>query len=52
MNLMRQLAAESQVELPLADIIEQHLTEAKAEGKGDLDWGAIGELMREKAGLA
>ena len=51
LGLMQRLAKESNVPLPLADIIKGHEEEAQQQGKGDLDWGCIVDLLRSKAGL-
>lgn len=48
---MQQLAKESGVPLPLADIIMSHEMEANLQGNGDKDWGCIADVIREKAGL-
>ncbi|KAL3136887.1 hypothetical protein ABBQ32_006498 [Trebouxia sp. C0010 RCD-2024] len=51
LGLMQQLAKESNVPLPLADIIMTHEREAEQQGNGDKDWGCIVDVLRNKAGL-
>ena len=51
LSLMQRLAKESDVPLPLADVIKGHEEEAQQQGKGDMDWGCIVDLLRSKAGL-
>lgn len=51
LGLMQRLAKESNVPLPLADIVMSHEKEAEQQGKGALDWGCIADVLREKAGL-
>ena len=50
-GLMRKLADQVQVPLPLADIAHQHLRAAAANGRGELDWGALISVVRELAAL-
>lgn len=51
LDLMQRLAKESNVPLPLADIIMSHEREAERQGNGNKDWGCIADVIREKAGL-
>ena len=51
LGLMQRLAKESNVPLPLADVIMSHEREAEQQGKGALDWGCIADVLREMAGL-
>lgn len=51
LGLMQRLAKESNVPLPLADIIMSHEREAEQQGNGDKDWGCIADVIRDKAGL-
>ena len=51
-DLMQRLAKESNVPLPLADIIMSHEREAEQQGNGDKDWGCIADIIRNKAGLS
>ena len=50
-GLMRKLADQVQAPLPLADIAHQHLRAAAANGRGELDWGALITVIREMAAL-
>jgi 3-hydroxyisobutyrate dehydrogenase-like beta-hydroxyacid dehydrogenase len=50
-SLMRKLADQVNVPLPLADVAHGHLRAALARGRGDLDWGALITVVRELAGL-
>jgi 3-hydroxyisobutyrate dehydrogenase-like beta-hydroxyacid dehydrogenase len=50
-GLMRKLADQVQAPLPLADIAHQHLRAAVANGRGELDWGALISVVRELAAL-
>src|SRR5581483_1598457 len=50
-GLMRKLADQVQAPLPLADIAHQHLRAGAANGRGELDWGALITVVRELAGL-
>lgn len=51
LDLMQRLAKESNVPLPLADIIMSHEREAEQQGNGNKDWGCIADVIRDKAGL-
>ena len=51
-GLMRKLADQVSAPLPLADIAHGHLRAAFAQGRGELDWGALVTVVRELAGLA
>ena len=51
LDLMQRLAKESNVPLPLADIIMSHEREAERQGNGNKDWGCIADVIRDKAGL-
>ncbi|KAF9921980.1 hypothetical protein FBU30_007937 [Linnemannia zychae] len=44
---MRRLAADHRASLPIADLAYKHMETLKAEGKGDLDWSSIIEVLRE-----
>ena len=48
---MRQLGREVGCPLPLADLAHQHLLTAESKWGGELDWGAIGLVARDAAGL-
>ena len=48
---MQRLAHESNVPLPLADVIIGHEKEAESQGRGADDWGCIADVLRSKAGL-
>jgi 3-hydroxyisobutyrate dehydrogenase-like beta-hydroxyacid dehydrogenase len=50
-GLMRKLADQVQAPLPLADLAHQHLRAASANGRGELDWGALITVIREMAAL-
>jgi 3-hydroxyisobutyrate dehydrogenase-like beta-hydroxyacid dehydrogenase len=50
-GLMRKLADQVQAPLPLADLAHQHLRAAFANGRGELDWGALITVIREMAAL-
>ena len=50
-GLMQRLAKESNVPLPLADIIMSHEREAEKQGNGEKDWGCIADVIRSRAGL-
>ena len=50
-GLMRKLADQVQAPLPLADLAHQHLRAAAANGRGELDWGALITVVRELAAL-
>jgi 3-hydroxyisobutyrate dehydrogenase-like beta-hydroxyacid dehydrogenase len=50
-NLVRATADASDVPMPLADLLRQHLVACMAKGRGDLDWMAISLIAREMAGL-
>lgn len=50
-GLMRQLADRVSAPLPVADIAHGHLRAAFAQGRGDLDWGALITVVRTLAGL-
>lgn len=39
------------VPMPLASLLRDHFLGGVAQGKGDLDWSALGELAAERAGL-
>lgn len=51
-GLMRKLADQVSAPLPLADIAHGHLRAALAQGRGELDWGALITVVRELAGLS
>ena len=51
LHLMQRLAKESNVLLPLADIIMSHERQAEQQGNGNKDWGCIADVIRDKAGL-
>lgn len=51
LDLMQRLAKESNVPLPLADIIMSHEREAERQGNGNKDWGCIADVIRDKASL-
>jgi hypothetical protein len=48
---MRDLAAQVNAPLPLADLAFNHLLAARANGQGHLDWGAIALSIRREAGV-
>jgi 3-hydroxyisobutyrate dehydrogenase-like beta-hydroxyacid dehydrogenase len=50
-GLMRKLADQVSAPLPLADIAHGHLRAALAQGRGELDWGALITVVRNLAGL-
>lgn len=50
-GLMRKLADQVHAPLPLADIAHEHLRAAFANGRGELDWGALITVVRELAAL-
>ena len=35
--------------MPVADIVYQHLEEAKEKGYGEQDWGSIARIVREQS---
>ena len=39
------------VPMPVASLAHDHFLSAVARGKGDLDWTALSEVLREAAGL-
>jgi 3-hydroxyisobutyrate dehydrogenase-like beta-hydroxyacid dehydrogenase len=51
-GLMRKLADQVAAPLPLADLAHSHLRAAFANGRGELDWGALITVVRELAGLS
>jgi 3-hydroxyisobutyrate dehydrogenase-like beta-hydroxyacid dehydrogenase len=43
--------AAAEVPMPLASLLRDHMLSAVAQGRGDLDWSALGQLAAERAGL-
>ncbi|MCY1041369.1 NAD(P)-dependent oxidoreductase [Corallococcus sp. bb12-1] len=41
----------AEVPLPLASLLRDHFLTGVAQGRGDEDWSALGELARDRAGL-
>ncbi|MSQ71775.1 MAG: NAD(P)-dependent oxidoreductase [Betaproteobacteria bacterium] len=52
MELALQAGGDTQVPMPLAALIREHLLAAIARGHGDKDWVALAQLCAEDAGLA
>jgi len=50
-RLVRQQADLSASPMPLADLIHEHLLSSVAQGRSLWDWVAMGEVVRERAGL-
>jgi 3-hydroxyisobutyrate dehydrogenase-like beta-hydroxyacid dehydrogenase len=50
-SLALQTAASSQVPMPLASLLHDHLLAAIAKGRGDLDWTGLAAEVSEAAGL-
>jgi len=50
-SLVLQTAASSEVPMPLAGLLHDHLLAAKAKGRGDLDWTGLAGEVSEAAGL-
>ena len=51
LGLVMQTAASSQVPMPLASLLHDHLRAAAAKGRGDLDWTGVAGEVSEAAGL-
>ncbi|KAI9337253.1 6-phosphogluconate dehydrogenase, partial [Obelidium mucronatum] len=49
-GLMKQLAVESGVSLPFADVVMDHLERQKEDDK-DLDWASLAQVVRKDSGL-
>ena len=49
--LFSQAAQEGQVPMPFLSALVDRYTSAKAKGRGDLDWSAIGLSVSEDAGI-
>jgi 3-hydroxyisobutyrate dehydrogenase-like beta-hydroxyacid dehydrogenase len=43
---------ESEVQLPIAILVRDHLLSAVAQGSGDLDWSVVARLAAERAGIS
>lgn len=50
-RLVRQQADASASPMPLADLVHEHLLSSVAQGRSLWDWVAMGEVVRERAGL-
>jgi len=50
-SLVLRTAAESEVPMPLADLLEERLTSALAKGRAELDWSGLALEAAEAAGL-
>ena len=50
-NLTLKTAADSNVTMPLADLIKNRFISAIAKGRSDLDWGALAKGASDDAGL-
>ena len=51
LKLMQEAAAKVGAPLELADLIATRMDAALAQGMGDVDWSAIQEIVRQRAGL-
>jgi 3-hydroxyisobutyrate dehydrogenase-like beta-hydroxyacid dehydrogenase len=50
-RLVRQQADVASAPMPLADLLHEHLLSSAAQGRSQWDWVAMGEVLRERAGL-
>ncbi|QRK08124.1 NAD(P)-dependent oxidoreductase [Archangium violaceum] len=50
-KLALEAADTAAVPMPLASLLRDHFLEGVAQGRGDLDWSALGALAAERAGL-
>lgn len=50
-RLVRQQADVASAPMPLADLLHEHLLSSAAQGRSQWDWVAMGEIVRERAGL-
>jgi 3-hydroxyisobutyrate dehydrogenase-like beta-hydroxyacid dehydrogenase len=51
-RLVLRTAGELGVPMPVAGVAYDHFLSATSRGRGDLDWTAVSEVVREAAGLA
>jgi 3-hydroxyisobutyrate dehydrogenase-like beta-hydroxyacid dehydrogenase len=51
MRLVLEAAGAAEVPMPLASLLRDHYLGGVAQGRGDLDWSALGALAAERAGL-
>lgn len=51
MNLVLQVAAASQMPVPLASLVRDRLQRLVASGRAELDWAAMAQDAAEDAGL-
>ncbi|WPB74214.1 NAD(P)-dependent oxidoreductase [Archangium violaceum] len=50
-RLVLEAAGAAEVPMPLASLLRDHYLGGVAQGRGDLDWSALGALAAERAGL-
>ncbi|MCY1080356.1 NAD(P)-dependent oxidoreductase [Archangium lansingense] len=50
-RLVLEAAGAAEVPMPLASLLHDHYLGGVAQGRGDLDWSALGALAAERAGL-
>lgn len=50
-NLLREASETAAVPMPLASLLHDRLLTMVATGRGDLDWGGLGQLAADEAGL-
>lgn len=50
-RLVLEAAGAAEVPMPLASLLRDHCLGGVAQGRGDLDWSALGALAAERAGL-
>ncbi|PTL78705.1 NAD(P)-dependent oxidoreductase [Vitiosangium sp. GDMCC 1.1324] len=50
-RLVLEAAGAAEVPMPVASLVRDHFLSGMAQGKGDLDWSALGALAAERAGL-
>ncbi len=51
MSLVNQAAREADVPMPFLSVLLDRFISAKAKGRGDFDWSAIGLNIAEDAGI-
>jgi 3-hydroxyisobutyrate dehydrogenase-like beta-hydroxyacid dehydrogenase len=51
MGLVLAAAGEAHVPMPLASMLRDHFLAGVAQGMGEMDWSALGQLAAERAGL-
>lgn len=50
-GLIQRLARDCEVQMPLGEVMLDHLQEAGEHGWTDLDWTAVTRVIREPAGI-